>query len=146
MKQNKQQTKILINWPDAYFLSLADKEKFIETSIVTLRSHYYDMITQHAYEKLSQVEDITDPDFYKKVDAMAETMIKESFCPVKEYVKTDKERAMVCLNVQNVDYTAIEMALERLASLGDIKPGIYKEFGVPTTFSMDEILNNFKKH
>jgi len=146
MKQNKQQTKILINWPDAYFLSLADKEKFIETSIITLKSHYYDTITHYAYNKLSQTEDITDPDFYKKVEAMAETMIKESSYPVKEYVKTDEERAMVCLNVNNIDTIAIEMALERLASLENVKPGIYKEFGVPTTFSIDEILNNFKKH
>lgn len=146
MNQNNKQTKIRVNWPNAYFLSLADREEFIETSIMTLKSHYYNTVSSYAYEELLKAGAVPAEDFYKRVEARTNALINEKRFPVKEFIKGEEDRAMVCLNVSNIDSLAIEMALERLSSLEKLDSNSYYEFGIPTTFSIDEFLKDFKKH
>ena len=145
-KENNQSNKMIINWPDLYFLSIADREKFIETTVVTLRAHYRDTIINHVYKEMSQTNDVTDPNLYLKVQAKANVLMNEGAYPVCEFVQADEDRATVCLNVKNIDRIAVEIALERLASLERIEPGAYIEFGTPTTFSADEVFEICRKH
>jgi hypothetical protein len=138
--------KITFNWSDLYFLSLAGHEKFIETSVVTLKSHYHDTIINRVYEEMARVQNVTSPGFYANVQARADLLMNEGAYPVREFVQSDEHRTIVCLNVKNIDMLAVEMALERLTSLEKIIPGIYVEFGNPTTFSAKEFLETYTTH
>ncbi len=145
MKPN-QQNKLTANWPDLYFNSLANKERFIDTTILTLKTHYRDVVTDHALNEMLQKTDIVDPDFYAKVEARANTLMNEGSFLVREFVKTDDNQAMVCLNVKNIDAFAVEMALDRLTSIGSLKPNMHLEFGSPMSFSANEVSEIFRKH
>ena len=99
---------------------------YIDLRVVTLHSHFIDEIYDIAFKIAS-----TD---MGEVQSIANSLIKSNTLKVREFVEVKEDEILIVLNVDKIDQSAEDKALQLLIEVEEIKCGAKQYFGDPITF------------
>lgn len=100
---------------------------YVDIHIITLRSHYIDEIYDIAFKAANNK--------MNDVHKVAKSLMNTGTLKVREFVEIKNNKITVALNVDKIDETAEDRALQLLIEVDEVKNGVLQHFGDPITFN-----------
>lgn len=107
-----QQKSHNISWPDVYFTAEANRERFEDVNIVTLKSH----LTEQAYDQAIHEVGISNE---TKLRHRVNTILNSGQLRVTEHVEVRQDSIRVVVDCENIDDETVWVALDMVASALD---------------------------
>lgn len=132
-----------VPWADLVFLSEAEHEQFCNLTIITLKSHYDNVVYDLVFEQLDRLVFDTDP-YFKAATDLAHKTMDEGQVQVRQFVEYNgKDDLTICLNVEQIDDKSIIEILSFVSDFVRTYDGILPigvtEFGNTFSFTTKEL-------
>jgi hypothetical protein len=133
-KLPKQQSRKQISWPDVYFTAEANRERFDDVNVVTLKSY----LAEKAYDIAIAELGVEHPD---ALLARVRVILDSGRIYVSEHVKVNRSGIRVVVDCELIDEDSIWKALDMVASALEQLNGMSGKihFGSTITYKTTDI-------
>ena len=128
-----------INWPNLIFNSELNKLPFEEVNIVTLKSHYQQLVDTYVMDNMTNI--VTDPDvLFEDVRKQSKVIMDSGVISCRQFIEKHPITGVtICVDVEEIVESTIMQALNLLVTPDIDWSEDRVEFGALKTFKSSEL-------